>query len=108
MMKTRLGDKFDIAEVPFHEEKPIGNAWSSFQVIDYMEKMLKQDKFYIFCPDNDYSVEQIKKEIQWTADDMIKDRPPLSRHHPDYTDPFQPLRAQMTDEQKRTISTNLL
>jgi len=89
VMQMRLGDQFDEKKVPFSEEKPAAGAWSPAKVIDYMEAMLKQDKFYIICPDNDVTVELDKKRIQWTADDMIKDRPPLSRWHADYKDAFQ-------------------
>jgi len=98
MMKMRLGDKFDEEMIPFSEEKPLANAWSPMQVIDYMEKMLKQDKFYIFCPDNEYTEELIKKQIQWTTDDLIKDRPPLTRWHADYKEAFQPFDYQSNEE----------
>jgi len=103
VMRTRLGDKFEEEKVPFSEEKPAAGAWSARQVIDYMEDMLKQDKFYIICPDNDVTVELDKRRIQWTADDMMKDRPPLSRWHPDYKDAFQQFASHKSDEQKLSL-----
>jgi len=101
MMEMRLGAQFDKDKVPFSEEKPAAGAWSPAQVIDYMEEMLKREKFYILCPDNDVTVELDKKRIQWTADDMIKDRPPLSRWHADYKDAFAQFAAQANNEEKK-------
>jgi len=104
VMEMRLGNKFAKDKVPFSETKPAAGAWSAAQVIDYMEEMLKKDKFYILCPDNEVSVELDKKRIQWTADDMIKDRPPLSRWHPDYKEAFQQFASPKMDEEKLSIN----
>jgi hypothetical protein len=45
--------------------------------------------FYILCPDNAVTREMDEKRVQWAAEDLIKNRPPLSRWHPDYKDAFQ-------------------
>ena len=67
----------------FMPEKPTG-AWTTDQVIDFMLASLAQGDFYILCPDNDTPRELDEKRIQWNADDLIKNRPALSRWHPDY------------------------
>ena len=67
----------------FMPEKPAG-AWTTDQVIDCMLASLAQGDFYILCPDNDTPRELDEKRIQWNADDLIKNRPALSRWHPDF------------------------
>ena len=44
--------------------------------------------FYILCPDNDVTREMDEKRVQWAADDLIKNRPALSRWHEDYREAF--------------------
>jgi hypothetical protein len=45
--------------------------------------------FYIICPDNETPRELDEKRIQWTADDLIKNRPALSRWHPEFEGEFK-------------------
>jgi len=54
-----------------------------------MMDALEKDDFYILCPDNETPRELDEKRIQWTADDIIKNRPALSRWHPDYAEEFK-------------------
>lgn len=72
----------------FLPEKPDA-AWTSEQVVDFMLQSLEADDFYILCPDNDVSREMDERRIQWNADDLIKNRPALSRWHPDHADAFE-------------------
>ena len=72
--------------------KPSG-AWTADQVVDYMLAGIAKGDFYILCPDNDVSVELDKKRIQWAAGDLIENRPPLSRWHPDYAAQFEKFRS---------------
>jgi hypothetical protein len=44
--------------------------------------------FYILCPDNEVTRETDNKRILWAAQDIINNRPPLSRWHADYKDEF--------------------
>lgn len=69
------------------KEKPPG-AWEPEQVIDELIAAMGRGDFYVICPDNDVSKEMDNKRIQWNADDMIKNRPALSRWHPDYQAEF--------------------
>jgi NAD(P)-dependent dehydrogenase (short-subunit alcohol dehydrogenase family) len=71
----------------FAAEKPPA-AWTSEQVVDFMLKSLDADDFYILCPDNDVLRETDERRIQWNADDLIKNRPALSRWHADYAEAF--------------------
>jgi NAD(P)-dependent dehydrogenase (short-subunit alcohol dehydrogenase family) len=71
------------AETP----KPAG-AWAPEQVVDFLLERLPAGDFYILCPDNDVTRAVDEKRIRWAADDLIKNRPALSRWHPDYKDAF--------------------
>ena len=44
--------------------------------------------FYILCPDNDVTRAMDEKRIRWAAEDVMHNRPALSRWHPDYQDAF--------------------
>jgi len=68
-------------------EKPAG-AWEPEQVIDFLLSALERNDFYVLCPDNETTREMDEKRIRWAAEDLIENRPPLSRWHPDYKDAF--------------------
>lgn len=73
--------------------KPDG-AWTPEQVIEFMMERLGQGDFYILCPDNDTSRAVDERRIRWAADDVILNRPALSRWHPDYAQAFKDFMAQ--------------
>jgi NAD(P)-dependent dehydrogenase (short-subunit alcohol dehydrogenase family) len=68
-------------------EKPAG-AWSADQVIAFMLQGMSNGDFYILCPDNDVTRAMDEKRMRWAAEDVIRNRPALSRWHPDYADAF--------------------
>jgi len=68
-------------------EKPKG-AWTAEQTVDFMLERLGDGDFYILCPDNDVPHALDARRIQWAADDIIQNRPALSRWHPDFKDKF--------------------
>ncbi len=68
-------------------EKPAA-AWTPEQVVDFMLKSMGAGDFYILCPDNDVPREMDERRILWAAGDIVENRPPLSRWHPDYKDAF--------------------
>ena len=68
-------------------EKPEA-AWTSEQVADMLIERMGRGDFYIMCPDNDVTPEMDNKRLQWNTDDLLKNRPALSRWHPDYADEF--------------------
>lgn len=68
-------------------EKPAA-AWTAGQVVDFMLPAMAKGDFYILCPDNDVTREMDEKRMRWHADDIILNRPALSRWHPDYAEAF--------------------
>jgi hypothetical protein len=54
-----------------------------------MEAGMAAGDFYILCPDNEVTRQMDQRRMQWATDDMIDNRPALSRWHPDYEDAFQ-------------------
>lgn len=68
-------------------EKPPA-AWTADQVAGEMLAAVGRGDFYILCPDNDVTRAMDEKRIQWAADDLILNRPALSRWHPDFKDAF--------------------
>ena len=71
-------------------EKPAG-AWTPEQTVDFMIERIDEGEFYILCPDNDVPRELDERRILWAAGDIVENRPPLSRWHPDYADAFAAL-----------------
>lgn len=69
-------------------EKPAG-AWTPEQTVDFMLARLEAGDFYILCPDNDVPRALDEKRMLWAIGDIIENRPPLSRWHPDYADAFK-------------------
>jgi NAD(P)-dependent dehydrogenase (short-subunit alcohol dehydrogenase family) len=69
-------------------EKP-AFSWTADQVADRMMQGLAAGDFYLWCEDNETSREMDERRIQWAADDIIKNRPALSRWHPDYAEAFK-------------------
>jgi NAD(P)-dependent dehydrogenase (short-subunit alcohol dehydrogenase family) len=68
-------------------EKPAA-AWTPEQVVDFMLPAMGAGDFYILCPDNDVPREMDERRILWAAGDIVENRPPLSRWHPDYKEAF--------------------
>lgn len=69
-------------------ERPAG-AWTPEQTVDFMMERLGAGDFYILCPDNDVSRLLDERRILWAAGDLVENRPPLSRWHPDYAKAFE-------------------
>ncbi|MCJ8239943.1 SDR family NAD(P)-dependent oxidoreductase [Peteryoungia algae] len=69
-------------------EKPAG-AWTPEETVDFMLESLVRGDFYILCPDNDVPRALDEKRIAWAAGDIIENRPPLSRWHPEYANAFK-------------------
>lgn len=68
-------------------EKP-AEAWTTAQVIDYFLEHFERGDFYIICPDNAVSSALDAKRIAWAYQDILLNRPPLSRWHPDWTERY--------------------
>ncbi|MEM7460813.1 MAG: SDR family NAD(P)-dependent oxidoreductase [Pseudomonadota bacterium] len=64
-------------------------AATAEETVDFMMSSLERGDFYMLCPDNETPRPLDEKRIQWNADDIIKNRPALSRWHPDYDAAFK-------------------
>jgi hypothetical protein len=56
--------------------------------VQFMLEKIEAGDFYILCPDNDVPRALDEKRIAWAAGDIIDNRPPLSRWHPDFGEAF--------------------
>ena len=68
-------------------EKPAA-AWTAEQTADFFVDSMGRGDFYILCPDNDVPRELDEKRMAWAMGDIIENRPPLSRWHPDFAEAF--------------------
>ncbi|MBA4790843.1 MAG: SDR family NAD(P)-dependent oxidoreductase [Rhizobiales bacterium] len=68
-------------------EKPAG-AWTAEETVDFMLGRVDAGDFYVLCPDNDVTRETDEKRMLWAAGDVARNRPPLSRWHPDHREAF--------------------
>lgn len=69
-------------------QKPDG-AWTPEQTVDFMLESIARGDFYILCPDNEVDRKTDEKRILWAANDIVQNRPPLSRWHQDYAEHFR-------------------
>ncbi|CQQ27905.1 TPA: SDR family NAD(P)-dependent oxidoreductase [Yersinia enterocolitica] len=69
------------------DEKP-AEAWTADQVIEHFIEHYEKGDFYIICPDNAVSPEMDAKRIAWASQDILENRPALSRWHPEWKDAF--------------------
>lgn len=69
-------------------EKPEG-AWTPAEVVDFLFASIDRGDFYILCPDNEVDRATDEKRIAWAAGDIIENRPPLSRWHPEFSEAFK-------------------
>ena len=83
---------FTFTGITGRPEKPPA-AWTAAQVVEFMLERLAVRDFYILCPDNDVDRATDEKRMRWAADDVIKNRPALSRWHPDYKAEFEAFMA---------------
>ena len=77
---------------PGESEKPPA-AWTADQVVDFMLAAMARGDFYILCPDNAVTRETDNRRMQWAMEDLIKNRPALSRWDPKYKDAFEAFMA---------------
>ncbi|MEM9668511.1 MAG: SDR family NAD(P)-dependent oxidoreductase [Pseudomonadota bacterium] len=72
----------------FVPQKPPGAATAE-ETVSFMLDALDKGDFYVLCPDNETPRELDEKRMQWMADDLIKNRPALSRWHPDFAAEYE-------------------
>ena len=59
-------------------------AWTAGETVDFLLPRLDAGDFYILCPDGETPRALDEKRVRWNADDIIENRPALSRWHPDW------------------------
>lgn len=78
-------------------EKPAA-AWYPEQVVEELLTRMARGDFYIICPDNDVSTAMDNARVQWNTDDIVRNRPALSRWHPDYAAEFAQFMRSKTND----------
>jgi NAD(P)-dependent dehydrogenase (short-subunit alcohol dehydrogenase family) len=68
-------------------EKP-ASAWTSEQVVEFLLERVSAGDFYVLCPDNAVDRATDERRMRWAMDDIIRNRPALSRWHPDFEAEF--------------------
>jgi NAD(P)-dependent dehydrogenase (short-subunit alcohol dehydrogenase family) len=63
-------------------------AWTPDQVAGTALDGIRRGSFYLWCLDNETSFADDRKRVLWHAQDIVEDRPALSRWHPGYKDEF--------------------
>ena len=71
----------------FIPEKPDA-AWTSEQTTTHLFERVSAGDFYVLCPDNDVTPQIDQRRVTWAAQDIVENRPALSRWHPDYAERF--------------------
>ena len=66
-------------------------AWLPDQVVDALLAGLRSNDFYILCGDDEVTPEMDAARVRWAADDIVENRPPLSRWHAGYANVFKNL-----------------
>ncbi|KAF7171141.1 hypothetical protein CNMCM5623_003570 [Aspergillus felis] len=59
--------------------KKMEGAWLPSQVAEELVKGMEKGSFYIVCPDNETDTALDQARMQWASDDVVEDRPALSR-----------------------------
>ena len=70
-----------------YTEKPPG-AWTPEQCVDQLVESLDAGDFYVLCEDNEVKRWQDERRMQWSVDDVIKNRSALSRWDEKHKDDF--------------------
>ena len=63
-------------------------AWYPEQVVEELLRRMARGDFYVICPDNDVTTAMDHARLRWSIDDIIENRPALSRWHPDFAARF--------------------
>jgi phenylpropionate dioxygenase-like ring-hydroxylating dioxygenase large terminal subunit len=68
-------------------DKP-ASAWTPEQVVEFLLERIAAGDFYVLCPDNAVDRATDERRMRWAMDDIILNRPALSRWHPDFEAEF--------------------
>ncbi|QYY33874.1 SDR family oxidoreductase (plasmid) [Cupriavidus pinatubonensis] len=64
-------------------------TWSADQVAERIVERMNAGDFCLYCQDEEVTWETDRRRLQWSIDDIIKNRPAWSRWHPDFQAQFQ-------------------
>jgi NAD(P)-dependent dehydrogenase (short-subunit alcohol dehydrogenase family) len=78
---------FTFTGITGQKEKPAA-AWTAEQVVDFLIEGMSAGNFYILCADNEVTRDIDARRILWAANDLVENRPALSRWHPDFAEAF--------------------
>ncbi len=67
---------------------PGTKAWTPEQVVDFLLPAMARGEFYVLCPDGETTRAMDEKRILWAAEDIVRNRPALSRWHPEHAAAF--------------------
>lgn len=75
---------FDLSDIKFGEHAPDNkpaDAWTSDETADFVMRRLREGSFYLVQPEADEHADGRKTRLRmtWSMDDLLKDRPPMSR-----------------------------
>jgi pyrroline-5-carboxylate reductase len=59
------------------------------ELMDFFAERLEKEDFYMIAGDNEVTPDVDRRRMEWAVNDMIQNRPALSRWHPDYKDKFE-------------------
>jgi NAD(P)-dependent dehydrogenase (short-subunit alcohol dehydrogenase family) len=80
--------------------EPPPGAWTPDQVVDRMLEGIARGDFYLWCEDNETTRAKDEKRVLWAAQDVIENRPALSRWHPDWKARFEGFMADDSGAQR--------
>lgn len=76
------------AHKPKGSEKPDA-AWTAEQTVEHFLARLRKGDFYILCPDGEVTTDMDARRMRWAIEDMIFNRPALSRWHNNFKGAFE-------------------
>ncbi|KAE8150813.1 hypothetical protein BDV25DRAFT_129295 [Aspergillus avenaceus] len=71
------------------EMKKREGAWFPSQVAEELVRGVEKGSFYIICPDDDVDRALDQARMQWASDDVVEDRPALSRWEQNWKAPAE-------------------
>ncbi|MHC5791874.1 SDR family NAD(P)-dependent oxidoreductase, partial [Streptococcus pyogenes] len=72
---------FPNADFSNAESKPAA-PWSPEELMDFFAERLEKGDFYMIAGDNEVTPDVDRRRMEWAVNDMIQNRPALSRWHP--------------------------
>ena len=80
--------QMNAAHKPKGSEKPDA-AWTAEQTVEHFLTRLQKGDFYILCPDGEVTPDMDARRMRWAVEDMIFNRPALSRWHDNFKGAFE-------------------